>query len=155
MKRNLLFPLFLMLGTFLQAQVKSELNSEFQSDAKTYALTNLGFEAKLLNLGSNVSRTSVNDEVVKKSPRTLQEILASSKRTNLKYHLIAGCFSTIDNANRLVTQLSRKGYPSEIIAKNDKGLYMVSYLTYTSEAAALESLQDLKDEGKSTWISIR
>ncbi|MDB2622635.1 SPOR domain-containing protein, partial [Flavobacteriales bacterium] len=72
-----------------------------------------------------------------------------------KYHLIAGCFSTIDNANRMVSDLSRKGYPSEIVAKNEKGLYMVSYLTFTSEQAALESLQDLKDEGRSTWISIR
>lgn len=155
MKRILILPLFLLLGTLLHAQVQAELSSGFQSDAKNLTLTDLGFAAKLLQLDRDVSKPSVAEEIIKKSPRSWEEILASSKRTNLKYHLIAGCFSTIDNANRLVSQLSRKGYPSEIVAKNDKGLYMVSYLTYTSEIAALESLQDLKDEGKSTWISIR
>ena len=155
MKKSLILSLFLMFSGLLQAQVKAELNAVLQNDAKTYALSDLGFNAKLLHLDKDVSKPVVTEEVVKKSPRTLEEVLASSKRSNLKYHLIAGCFSTIENANRLVSDLSRKGYPSEIVAKNEKGLFMVSYLTFTSEDAALESLQDLKEQGKSTWISIR
>ena len=155
MKKSLILSLFLMFSGLLQAQVKAELTAVLQNDAKTYALSDLGFNAKLLHLDKDVSKPVVAEEVVKKSPRTLEEVLASSKRSNLKYHLIAGCFSTIENANRLVSDLSRKGYPSEIVAKNEKGLFMVSYLTFTSEDAALESLQDLKEQGKSTWISIR
>ena len=155
MKKSLILSLFLMFSGLLQAQVKAELNAVLQNDAKTYALSDLGFNAKLLHLDKDVSKPVVAEEVVKKSPRTLEEVLASSKRSSLKYHLIAGCFSTIENANRLVSDLSRKGYPSEIVAKNEKGLFMVSYLTFTSEDAALESLQDLKEQGKSTWISIR
>ena len=151
MKRSLIFFLFMTFSALLQAQVKAEL----QSGVKAYALTDMGFNAKLMQLDADFSKPSFDDEVVKKSPRTLEEVLASSKRSGQKYHLIAGCFSTIDNANRMVSDLSRKGYPSEIVAKNEKGLYMVSYLTFTSEQAALESLQDLKDEGRPTWISIR
>ena len=123
---------------------------------KSYAILGLGFQAKLMHL-DNDSERLVQKEEVKKSPRTLEEILAASKtkKKPSQYHLIAGCFSTHSNASRLVHQLTRKGYPSKILGKNDKGLYMVSYLSLSSYEAATEALNDLKSEGKSTWISVQ
>ena len=74
-----------------------------------------------------------NDEV-KKSPRTLEEILGTSKKENIiiKYHLVAGCFSNHINASRLVSNLVNQNYPSKIIGKNKQGLYLVSYETFYS-----------------------
>ena len=150
---SIFFLLFAMCSS-LSAQTEAFLS--IPNENKSYALLDLGFQAKLMHLDSD-SETIVQKEEVKKSPRTLKEILATSKakKKPSQYHLIAGCFSSHTNASRLVHQLTRKGYPSKILGKNDKGLYMVSYLSLSSYEAATEALSDLKSEGKSTWISVQ
>ena len=137
----------------MQAQTSVSITEDVR-ELKAYALLDLGFSAKLLHLNTDGAKKTVKKEAVKKSPRTLEEILGKSKKENtvVKYHLIAGCFSEIDNAGRLVADLNKKGYSSKMIGKNEKGLYLVTYQTYSSKADALSKLNDLRLEGKLSWV---
>ena len=122
----------------------------------------MGFNGKLLHLNTDGAKILTKKEEVQKSPRSLEEILGKSKKENLeksikgndvaKYHLIAGCFSSINNANKLVSTLNEQGYPSEMIGENERGLHMVTYQSYSSKAEATKELKSLTSNGMSTWI---
>ena len=157
MKRLFFCFSIILLPSLMQAQTSSNSMVEDVQELKAYALLDLGFSAKLLHLNTDGTKKLVKKDEVKKSPRSLEEILGKSKKENtaVKYHLIAGCFSSMSNARRLVSDLNKQGYSSKIIGKNEKGLYMVTYQTHSSNADALRKLNDLHLEGKSSWVRMQ
>ena len=68
-----------------------------------------------------------------------------------KYHIIAGCFKKIENANSFVTKLKDNGYNAFIIDKR-KGLNRVVIESFSSRGEAKKILKQLKSEGQSGWI---
>ena len=69
-----------------------------------------------------------------------------------KYHLVVGCFSNINNAQRLVSKLNDQGHSSKIIGQNNRGLHMVAFDSYASKSDARRDQKVLSTEGVSTWI---
>ena len=134
--------------------ILTEINSKDGSVVEVGALLGLVSESG--------SASSVKKEEVKKSPRSLEEILAKSKNkkieeiTNVvnaaKYHLVVGCFSNINNAQRLVSKLNDQGHSSKIIGQNNLGLHMVAFDSYASKSDAKRDQKVLSTEGISTWI---
>ena len=164
MNKNVFYLIVCFLTTSICAQSQS-FNSQFaNSQSKAYALLDLGFSAKLLHLNTEGANTVVKKEEVKKSPRSLEEILAKSKNKKVdkkldieithKFHLIAGCFSNLNNAQRLVSNLNEKGHNSKIIGENERGLHIVSFQGYTSKADAKRYQKAFSNEGISTWVKI-
>lgn len=86
----------------------------------------------------------------------LAEPIAISKvvKTN-NFHLVAGCFSSVENANKLTTSLQAKGYKASIIGQNEQGLFRVAFESFASRENALEAMDKLKTEGKSTWLLVK
>lgn len=74
-----------------------------------------------------------------------------SKKAAVNYHLIAGCFSNIDNATGFVETMKSNGYNATIIDYNN-GLHRVSILKENSRAAVKKLHKSLKEQGTSTWI---
>ena len=155
--KKFVLSLVLVLGSLSgYSQSQSQFDDTHLMETKSYALLDLGFEAKLLHLNTRNHSTPIVVEQVKKSPRSLEDIMGKSKKTaKLKYHLIAGCFSSENNANRLVSQLNKEGFDSERIGRNEQGLYMVTYRTFDSETSALKVLNHLATQGKSSWLRIQ
>ena len=125
----------LVSALFLFAfSVKAQNDSQ---DQKSYALLDLGFNAKMLNLAvGNPLLVPKEEEVVKKSSRSLSDILGKSKSSSKKasaaeYHLVAGCFSNFKNAERLVAQLKKEGYKASLIGKSNN-LHLVSFTSFNS-----------------------
>ena len=159
------FYLFLCFFTIsIYAQSQSFNNQFTNSQSKAYALLDLGFSAKLLHLNTEGFNAVVKKEEVKKSPRSLEEILSKSKNNkaeviknvvnSIKYHLVVGCFSNINNAERLVSKLNNQGHNSKIIGVNERGLHMVSFQSYTSKEDAIRDQKTLSNKGVSTWVKI-
>jgi cell division protein FtsN len=145
----------LVSALFLFAfSVKAQNDSQ---DQKSYALLDLGFNAKMLNLAvGNPLLVPKEEEVVKKSPRSLSDILGKSKSSSKKasaaeYHLVAGCFSNFKNAERLVAQLKKEGYKASLIGKLNN-LHLVSFTSFSSYDAAQEGLSELDSKGIDSWI---
>tara|TARA_B100001093_G_scaffold520168_1_gene613289 strand:- start:9010 stop:9510 length:501 start_codon:yes stop_codon:yes gene_type:complete len=162
MNKNMFYLIVCFLTISICAQSQS-FNYQFaNSQSKAYALLDLGFSAKLLHLNTEGANTVVKKEEVKKSPRSLEEILAKSKNKNAeeitnvvnatKYHLVVGCFSNINNAQRLVSKLNDQGHSSKIIVQNNRGLHMVAFDSYVSISDARRDQKVLSTEGVCTWI---
>ena len=162
MNKNVFYLIVFFLTSSICAQSQSFNNQLANSQSKAYALLDLGFTAKLLHLNTEGSNTLVKKEKVKKSPRSLEEILANSKNTKSeevanvvnasKYHLVVGCFSNLNNAQRLVSMLNDQGHSSKIIGQNNRGLHMVAFDSYASKSDAKRDQKVLSTEGVSTWI---
>ena len=85
-------------------------------------------------------------------PITAAILVDESKETQLKFHLIAGCFASELNAQNLVNNLITKGYKSTIIGQNNTGLYRVAFQSFAKKEAALTEMLQIKEIGKSTWL---
>ena len=70
-----------------------------------------------------------------------------------EFHIIAGSFKRMDNAEKFASELKSKGYYPEII-KSNKNLIRISIYSYTNETEALKKLYKLRknSEIKSFWI---
>lgn len=67
------------------------------------------------------------------------------------FHVIAGCFSVEQNAERQVEKLKSNGF-SALIFDHDNGLYRVSAGGFKSESDAENFQTQLESQGYSTWI---
>ena len=149
--------IILILSIFIShSSIYAQSSLTKTKQLSSYALLDLGFHAKLLNLNTNNNTIFVKKEEVKKSPRSIEDILASSK-TKLKvaeptHHLIAGCFANKKNADQMLCDLINQGYPSKILGQNEEGLYMVSFESLSSKKIAEQKLRSLKASGISSWI---
>lgn len=69
------------------------------------------------------------------------------------YHIIGGSFAVAANANSLLASLKAKGYKAYVAGTNAKGLTMVSYGIYNTEAEANAALQEIRSkENKQAWV---
>lgn len=68
------------------------------------------------------------------------------------YEVVLGCFSVLQNANRMIKQLAGKNINALVAAKKHKGMYVVSLGSFTSKEEALQKLQEVKDNYPKAWI---
>lgn len=71
------------------------------------------------------------------------------------FHLVAGCFSSTENANKLVNQLLNQGYKSSIIGKSVQGLHRVAFNSYSNRDEAVNAMNIIRAEGKATWLLVQ
>lgn len=70
-----------------------------------------------------------------------------------KYYLIAGCFSSAENATNYVNELKQQGYPNaQIIDGNINGLTRVAYGGYASKNDAQQVKSQLTATNAGAWI---
>lgn len=82
-------------------------------------------------------------------------VVSTPKKENVNptssKHLIVGCFSTADNANKLVSRLKSKGFDAYIVDEVN-GLHRVSALNSSNDSALLSTTKRLNALQISTWI---
>jgi len=70
-----------------------------------------------------------------------------------KHFIIAGAFSTEQNANKLVRKLQLRNFDkAHIIGKNNRGLYRVCYNGFVKPEDALSALHQIKKTNASAWL---
>jgi len=78
---------------------------------------------------------------------------STSQTTAKKFFIIAGSFSSKQEASKIVTAFKANGYPdAEVVEKNDTGLWLVCYKGYTSSEDANHDLLNIKKVDHSAWI---
>lgn len=93
---------------------------------------------------------AIESEIPKIKEPALEAVLEAE--TVLNFHLVAGCFSSNTNAQKLVSNLQSEGFDASIIGQNATGLYRVAYQSFSNREEAISKMQNLKDSGKSTWL---
>ncbi len=100
---------------------------------------------------------SIDDNTDKKDALFYEEPSPADKEepkpAYSEFHIIAGSFKRMENAEIFSNELRSKGYDSEII-KSGERLIRVSIFSYTDETEALKKLYKLREtsEIKSVWI---
>ncbi len=78
-----------------------------------------------------------------------QEALRKSEK---RYHLVAGSFQSRNNAERFVQQLQKQGYPNAEIFMESRGFYRVSYNSFVDRKEAFAEYKRLKEKDIQVWV---
>ncbi len=72
------------------------------------------------------------------------------------YHVIAGSFQFMENAEKKVNQLKAKGFNASILGKNKWGLTQVAYGSFANKSDAFKNLVAVrKSDSKDAWLLIK
>ena len=72
------------------------------------------------------------------------------------YHVIAGAFREVANADKKVKQLISKGFDAQILGVNKWGLTQVSYASFNSKRDAINNLRAIKkQESPDAWLLVQ
>lgn len=75
--------------------------------------------------------------------------------TNHNYHIVAGAFKEVRNAERALQSLLKLGYSAKKISPNKHGLHPVIYGSYASLQEAQQALQTIKQShNKDAWMLV-
>ncbi|MES2837517.1 MAG: SPOR domain-containing protein [Bacteroidota bacterium] len=73
-------------------------------------------------------------------------------KTENRFYIVAGCFKSQSNANKMIKKLKRNNYNATIIGKNESGLYRVAISSFPTKEAADSALLNVKDNVETAWI---
>ncbi|WP_428743506.1 SPOR domain-containing protein [Tenacibaculum sp.] len=69
------------------------------------------------------------------------------------FHIIAGAFQEVDNAENKLAELQEKGYDASIIGKNKFGLTQVAFASYATRSEARKALETIKElVSEDAWL---
>jgi hypothetical protein len=68
------------------------------------------------------------------------------------FEVVLGCFSVLDNAERMLEKLKRKNINAMISEQNSKGMYVVSNGDFSNKEQAIAKLEEIKDACPNAWV---
>ncbi|MEO6883954.1 MAG: SPOR domain-containing protein [Bacteroidia bacterium] len=101
----------------------------------TLHLTNNNSESILVRIKSSGKTTDFSTSTIQKN-----------------YHVIGGCFTYLENAQRLVKKLQSENISAEIIGKNEQGLNVVSLGNYATQQEAENALPNFRSQNPGAWV---
>lgn len=90
----------------------------------------------------------------KKTVTTYNHTITKSNALKVtgKYQVVVGCFGVLDNANKLVKELSSKKLLAGVSGTNAKGLHVVSCGGFESKDEAQQLLATIKASYPNAWV---
>lgn len=125
------------------SDVQSEENDEAESDDSFLEVDPIDEEEL------ETDEVEVKETVeVEPEPEPIQEAAPISSG---EYHLIAGTFTEKSNAEGLVSELKRQGYPAQIIGYLN-GMHYVSVKSFDSASAAQQGINSVQSDVPKAWV---
>lgn len=93
------------------------------------------------------------DPIVEETPGPQPEIEPVAVRSGSNdqpFHIVAGAFGSVENANRLVERLKGMGYPAKTFMRDAKNI--VSVQSYATKAEAQADISNVKDGAPKGWV---
>ena len=78
--------------------------------------------------------------------------VTASHISKKNFEIVLGCFSILNNANRMVKKLRSENVSANLSGQNNKGLYVVSSGNFETKEEALVQLSALKNVSPNAWI---
>jgi hypothetical protein len=122
---------------------KTEKGQRVWEDNKIETKTTSTIETKQSETKIVKEKNTENTNINQNTPSISEE----------KFAIIAGCFSSIENAEKYVNELKSKGYPAKVFGTTKTGLHRVAISTFNNETEALENLSQLRlTFAGNTWL---
>ncbi|MBR9831994.1 hypothetical protein GYB57_07605 [bacterium] len=94
----------------------------------------------------------LSTEVSEKVLSNEKSKVALLEEDELHYHVVGGCFSSEENAEKLYKRLQKKGYAARMVG-TFKNLHTVSYSSFKTREEAVAMLDEVKNtENTSAWL---
>jgi len=140
----------------MQTDAKNEIGIEGNNDLEVAVETESADRPKELLIESQPLPES-KTVVVETSPAKAEPTIVKSEikvhPSSKQYYIIAGSFSKEKNAQKLIAQLSEKGYSAIVADTNKNGMYRVAYAGFSSKADAKQELLAIRqDENSDAWL---
>lgn len=78
--------------------------------------------------------------------------IAKPIKTVGKFEIVLGCFTVLENANRMLNKLSTQNITAFVSNKNTKGMYVVANGLFESKESATAELERIKGAYPKAWI---
>lgn len=157
----LILVLFALTGVLLnERKISGQLQAAFGSVNGTQVYSPLKYNPLQLEVSIATPATYVTDAngiaVLRFSERRQFAVKAGDVILNVaekaRFEIVVGCFSKIENAKKLIRQLSNKSIRAELSGKNDKGLYLVNAGRFEDRAEALTKIEQLRNNHPHAWL---
>lgn len=90
-------------------------------------------------------------QTIAKETAKVDSTYVETKQQKVNFHVVGGCFSEKQNAQKFVQELINAGFEASIIGKR-KGLFTVSYSGFSTRQEAVEGLTQAKNYNGKAWI---
>ncbi|MBC8147881.1 MAG: SPOR domain-containing protein [Bacteroidetes bacterium] len=96
----------------------------------------------------------IPDEIQNESNEITEESKSENESAKTKkYYIVAGCFSSMANAEKYRNKLKEEGFEASIQGQTPKGLHRVCFNGYESQSEAFKALNKINSSGKNNgWI---
>lgn len=89
-------------------------------------------------------------------PNPFEKSNVAIAESEMAFHIVAGKFRNLKNAERLTQKLSKLGYKPHVLGKDNDGLSQVIFGSYPSFGTAQKALDSIqKNENPEAWILIK
>ncbi len=79
-----------------------------------------------------------------------------TKEAAKNFHIIAGAFQEVENAEKKLAELQEQGYDAKIIGKNNFGLTQVSFTSFSTKEEARKELELIKQSvSEDAWLLVK
>lgn len=111
----------------------------------------------------NVAQQKIAEQKLEKQIHTasfaianpLPSLTLNFTKENTPYHIVAGAFREIENADKRVAQLQQAGYAARILRENPYGLHEVIYNSYASKREAINELRKIvRTQNEKAWLLV-
>lgn len=138
------------IGGFFGLKKVSDTNISYNN--KEWQKANQEIENKIQEATFEISNPlpAINLNIIKENTTSF---VPSTKKVLGKFHVVAGAFRIISNAEKKVQELKIQGFESRIIGLNKYGLHQVVYETYKDRSQALQALNKIKQQqNPKAWL---
>ncbi|WP_108869498.1 SPOR domain-containing protein [Aquimarina aquimarini] len=145
------------VGGFFGLKQVSDTNISYNN--KEWQKANQEIENRIQEATFEISNPlpAVNLSIVKDKANTESESDSNISTTvSKKFHVVAGAFRVLSNANQKIQKLKKQGFEAHLIGVNKYGLHQVAYESYENRPEALQALTKIKEqENSSAWLLIK
>ncbi|MBK8339329.1 MAG: SPOR domain-containing protein [Flavobacteriales bacterium] len=108
-----------------------------------------------VDLGDPLAEVAAVDSTHVATHVVTPPIKASTPSAEDRYHVIGGCFSIKENADRFVDDQVSKGHSAHLVDQH-RGLYRVAIHSYARRTEALEAMEALRSgEAEGAWLLVQ
>ncbi len=125
---------------------------DLSAEKKDYVVDANGIATLELDNNKTLAVQALENALVEPEMHSKNNVAIKTHSSHKNFEIVLGCFSILDNANRMVKKLKSESVLADLAGQNNKGLYVVSSGSFNTKEEALQQLTQIKTTCPKAWI---
>jgi CCDC81-like HU domain protein/sporulation related protein len=138
-------------STYMPLNYPELVLAQAPKDNDTYVADANGIATITLENNKTLAVKALNN-IVNTNATTPSRSNAKAVRSSGKFEIVLGCFTVLENANRMLDKLSKENIGAFVSKKNNKGMYVVVNDSFATKDSAITGLAEIKRAYPKAWI---